>query len=170
MDWYVAHGGLQSGPFSVEKLARRGLRPDTLVWKAGMTEWVRADAVAELRPMLSAAPASPVPPGTPPPYPPGMAPPPNYPGQPVGYYGPAVPLQSANSTRIAAGICGILLGTFGVHRFILGDITGGLLRILISLVTCGLGHGIGIIEGIIYLTKTDAEFYQTYMVEKKAWF
>jgi hypothetical protein len=31
-------------------------------------------------------------------------------------------------------------------------------------------HIIGIIEGIIYLTKTDEQFYQTYMVEKKGWF
>jgi len=29
---------------------------------------------------------------------------------------------------------------------------------------------IGLIEGIIYLTKSDAEFYQTYMVGKKEWF
>ena len=26
------------------------------------------------------------------------------------------------------------------------------------------------VEGIIYLMKTDEEFYQTYVVEKKAWF
>ena len=41
---------------------------------------------------------------------------------------------------------------------------------LITLVTCGLGSVIGLIEGIIYLTKTDPEFYQTYMVERRAWF
>jgi hypothetical protein len=29
---------------------------------------------------------------------------------------------------------------------------------------------LGIIEGIIYLTKSDEEFYQTYQVGKKAWF
>jgi hypothetical protein len=31
-------------------------------------------------------------------------------------------------------------------------------------------HVIGFIEGIIYLTKSDAEFYQTYVVQKKEWF
>ena len=65
---------------------------------------------------------------------------------------------------------GIIFGGLGIHRFILGDTSGGIWRILITLVTCGLGSIIGLIEGIIYLTKTDAEFYQTYMVEKKAWF
>ena len=65
---------------------------------------------------------------------------------------------------------GILFGGFGIHRFILGDTTGGILRIVISLVTCGTGHFIGFIEGIIYLTKSDAEFIQTYQIEKKGWF
>jgi hypothetical protein len=29
---------------------------------------------------------------------------------------------------------------------------------------------IGLIEGIIYLTKSDAEFYNTYVANKKEWF
>ena len=57
-----------------------------------------------------------------------------------------------------------------MHRFILGDVSGGIIRIVITLVTCGLGSLIGLIEGIIYLTKTDPEFYSVYMVGKKAWF
>ncbi len=78
--------------------------------------------------------------------------------------------SDAGGKKIAAGICGILIGSLGIHRFILGDTTGGLLRIVISIVTCGAGGIIGLIEGIIYLTKSDQEFYQTYIVEKKAWF
>jgi TM2 domain-containing membrane protein YozV len=72
--------------------------------------------------------------------------------------------------KLVAGICGILLGGFGVHRFVLGDTTGGLIRIAISVVTCGMGGVIGLIEGILYLTKSDEDFVQTYLVEKKAWF
>lgn len=72
--------------------------------------------------------------------------------------------------KITAGICGILLGGLGVHRFILGDSTGGIIRIVISVVTCGAGGIIGTIEGIIYLTKSDEDFVQQYIVEKKAWF
>jgi hypothetical protein len=37
-------------------------------------------------------------------------------------------------------------------------------------VTCGVGSWIGFIEGIIYLTKSDADFIQTYQVQKRAWF
>jgi hypothetical protein len=45
--------------------------------------------------------------------------------------------------------------------------------LLVSVLTCGVGalvmHIIGIIEGIKYLMMSDAEFYQTYIVDKKAW-
>lgn len=69
------------------------------------------------------------------------------------------------------GVMGILLGYLGIHRFILGDVTGGVLRILISLLTCGAaGSVIGLVEGIIYLTKSDAEFIEIYQVQKRAWF
>ncbi len=72
--------------------------------------------------------------------------------------------------KVLAGILGILLGGLGVHRFVLGDTKGGLIRIAISVVTCGAGSIIGLIEGIIYLTKSDEDFVQTYIVEKKEWF
>jgi hypothetical protein len=46
--------------------------------------------------------------------------------------------------------------------------------LLVTVLTCGIGSMatgiIGLIEGIIYLTKSDNEFYQTYAVEKKGWF
>jgi hypothetical protein len=41
---------------------------------------------------------------------------------------------------------------------------------VLTFVTCGAGSIIGLIEGILYLTKTDEDFYQTYVVQKKAWF
>ncbi len=74
--------------------------------------------------------------------------------------------QQNGSNRVTVAICGILLGYLGVHRFMLGDTTGGIIRIL----TCGGCGLLGWVEGIIYLMKTDEEFYQTYVVEKKAWF
>jgi TM2 domain-containing membrane protein YozV len=79
-------------------------------------------------------------------------------------------MSSQDSKRVLAGVLGILIGGLGIHRFILDDAKGGLLRILITFVTCGAGSLIGLAEGIIYLTKSDEEFIQTYQVEKKAWF
>lgn len=86
--------------------------------------------------------------------------------------------------KIAAGICGIVLGGLGIHKFVLGYTQEGvillsvyLVSIVITLITCGFGFPlmlapaiVGIIEGIIYLTKSDEEFVQTYIVNKKPWF
>ena len=79
--------------------------------------------------------------------------------------------------KIAAGICGILLGGLGVHKFILGYTTEGVIMLvgyLVGIFLCGIPSVvlaiIGIVEGIIYLTKSDEEFSQTYVVGKKTWF
>ena len=49
-----------------------------------------------------------------------------------------------------------------------------MIMLLVSLLTFGIGAAvmevIGIIEGIIYLTKTDQEFYQIYEAQQKEWF
>lgn len=71
--------------------------------------------------------------------------------------------------RTTCGIVAILVGGFGIHKFMMGQTTAGIITILLTFCTC-TGGLIGLIEGIIYLTKTDEEFYQTYVVEKKAWF
>jgi len=74
------------------------------------------------------------------------------------------------SQRVLCGVMGILFGGIGIHRFVLGDVTGGILRIVISIVTCGFGSLIGFVEGIIYLTKSDEAFIKEYQEGKKAWF
>jgi TM2 domain-containing membrane protein YozV len=75
-----------------------------------------------------------------------------------------------SSKKLTAGLLGILLGGFGVHKFYLGMTTPGIITLVLTIVTCGIGGIIGLIEGIIYLTKSDADFYQQYIVEKKQWF
>ena len=75
--------------------------------------------------------------------------------------------QSENK-KIAAGILAILLGTLGIDKFYLGYSKEGIIQLILGLL-CGIGGLIGLIEGIIYLTKSDEEFYQTYQVGKKGW-
>jgi TM2 domain-containing membrane protein YozV len=76
--------------------------------------------------------------------------------------------------KIAAGICGILLGFLGIHKFILGYTKEGVIMLLVTVLTLGLLSFvmgiIGLIEGIIYLTKPDEEFVATYVNGKKGWF
>lgn len=70
--------------------------------------------------------------------------------------------------KVVAGILAILLGGFGVHKFYLGYTKEGIIQLLLSLVC--IGGIIGIIEGIIYLTKSDQEFVATYITGRKGWF
>ena len=83
-------------------------------------------------------------------------------------------VQAFAGKKIAAGVCGILLGSLGIHKFILGLTTPAVIMLLVSVLTCGIGAIpmgiIGLVEGIIYLTKSDEEFYETYIVGKKGWF
>ena len=72
--------------------------------------------------------------------------------------------------KITAGICAILVGWLGVHKFSLGYTTEGIIHLVLGVVSCGLTSIISIIEGIIYLTKSDEEFVRTYIQNKKGWF
>ncbi len=77
--------------------------------------------------------------------------------------------QGSNRTTIAiVAIATSFVGGWGIHKFMLGFTSTGIIQVLLS--CCGVGGIIGLIEGIIYLTKTDEEFYQTYVVDKKQWF
>jgi len=84
------------------------------------------------------------------------------------------PKDERASKKIAAGICGILLGYFGIHKFILGYTGAGLIMLLVTLLTCFAAlpvmYLIGLIEGILYLTKSDTEFVRTYVEGRKEWF
>jgi TM2 domain-containing membrane protein YozV len=76
--------------------------------------------------------------------------------------------------KIAAGICGILLGALGIHKFILGYTKEGVIMLLVTVLTLGIAGFImgiiGLIEGILYLTKSDEDFVATYVNAKKGWF
>ena len=89
---------------------------------------------------------------------------------------PPTPTPDA-SKKVPAGVCGILLGAFGVHKFILGYTSEAVIMLLVTIIGFfffflgPLIMGIfGLIEGIIYLTKSDAAFASTYIANKKGWF
>lgn len=85
---------------------------------------------------------------------------------------------TGDNKKILAGILGIVLGWAGVHKFVLGYNKEGAIMLIASIVlyflTCGIGTMvvsiIGLVEGIIYLTKSDADFYNTYQAGHKPWF
>jgi len=146
----IGTDGRQYGPIGVEQirvwLAQNRVNAHTLAQSEGSTEWKPLISFAELAPEFKIAPP------------------------PVAGYGP----NPRAHNKIAAGICGILLGGLGVHKFILGYTGAGLIMLLISLLTCfavaPVVHIIGLIEGIIYLCKTDDDFVHTYVDGRREWF
>ena len=70
------------------------------------------------------------------------------------------------------------MGSFGIHKFVHGYNNAAIIMLVVSLaggvVTCGVATGvmsiIGLIEGIVYLTKTTDEFRESYLEQQKPWF
>lgn len=105
--------------------------------------------------------------------PPGQQPYAQQPFTPPSYAHPVV-----TKDHVAAGLLAIFLGIFGVHKFYLGYNTAGFIMLAItilgSIFTIGVAAGamwiISIIEGIIYLAKSQSEFDAVYVANKKEWF
>jgi TM2 domain-containing membrane protein YozV len=73
--------------------------------------------------------------------------------------------------KTVAGILAILLGGFGAHKFYLGIKKPAIIMLIANIVTCFTVMWIvGVIEGIMYLTKSDDEFMKVYQEGKKEWF
>ena len=98
--------------------------------------------------------------------------------QQTGYQQPHYAAPLASRDHVAAGLLAIFLGGFGVHKFYLGYSTQGFVLLALSLVgglfSFGLITGVvwivGIVEGIIYLTKSQSEFERVYVHGKREWF
>lgn len=74
--------------------------------------------------------------------------------------------------KVLAGILGIFFGALGIHKFILGYTNEGIIMLVLTFTCVGypVMHAIGFIEGILYLTKSDEDFYLTYIANKREWF
>ena len=93
---------------------------------------------------------------------------------------PPPPSGGNKKEKVAAGLLAIFLGGLGIHKFYLGgkqQKTAGIIMLVVSIVgICLFFIGpivigiIAFIEGIIYLTKDDADFQATYGDGDKAWF
>jgi TM2 domain-containing membrane protein YozV len=146
----IGTDGKQYGPIGADEirrwLAANRVNAQTLVQSENSPEWKALSSFPEFASELKTAP-------------PPIAPP---------------TVASRASNKIAAGICGILLGSLGIHKFILGYTGAGIIMLLVTILTCGIAgvviHIIGLIEGIIYLTKSDEEFVRIYVDGRKEWF
>ncbi|MFB6139382.1 MAG: NINE protein [Halosimplex sp.] len=71
--------------------------------------------------------------------------------------------SSGSDERIVAALLAILLGSFGAHKFYLGNNKLGVLYLCFF--WTGIPGIVGIVEGLIYLTKDDDEFRRQYVDE-----
>ena len=120
------------------------------------------------------------------------------PNQQLGGLFSATPgFSKANEKRIIAGICGVLVGSLGIHKFILGYQNAGVtmasttaicvvvslisgmapvpigVTIVVGLLTTLVMSAvwvIGLVEGVLYLTKSDREFHKIYIKGHREWF
>lgn len=98
----------------------------------------------------------------------------SYGNQQGGYQQPIVRTKD----HVAAGLLGVFLGMFGIHKFYLGYNTAGFIMLGVAIIgglfTFGLATSvvwlIGLIEGVIYLIKNQTEFEQAYVFKKREWF
>lgn len=88
--------------------------------------------------------------------------------------------QAAPNTKdhVAAGLLAIFLGSLGIHKFYLGYNTPGFIMLAVTIVGSIFSLGIAglamvvisIVEGVLYLSKSQTEFEQVYVFNKKEWF
>lgn len=158
-EWYLVYNNQQIGPMSAQQLLSYNINPDTLVWRKGMTEWAPVYTLPELMQLINNR--GPVPPSARPTYNPGSGASGGPGCPPVPPYGQ--PGVNSGKDKIAAGLLAIFLGGLGIQYFYVGKTTGGLLTILLSFVTCGIWSFLMLVQGILMITMTQAEFDRKYV-------
>jgi TM2 domain-containing membrane protein YozV len=94
-------------------------------------------------------------------------------GKAVSVYVVSGPM--GGKSRIAAALLAVFLGHWGVHKFYLGKTNAAIIMLLagtigwILVIPAIVNWVIAICEFIIYLTKSDLEFYQEYVVGDRTW-
>ena len=95
-----------------------------------------------------------------------------------GYQQPYAAPAVGEKDHVAAGLLALFLGWLGVHKFYLGYNTSGFIMlgtsILGGILTLSVASWaiwvIAIVEGIFYLSKSQTEFEQMYVINKREWF
>ena len=142
--YYVMINGQQEGPYSPEELRGKGVTSNTKVWAEGFPNWLDASQVDELKNVVLQIP----------------------PIDSVAQDGGDIGIFDAGpsgKSRGVAGLLAILIGTLGIHYFYIGKVGGGLICILLSIVTCGLWGVVTLIQGIMMLTMKSEEFERKYV-------
>lgn len=74
--------------------------------------------------------------------------------------------RDADSKKTICGIMAIIFGGLGVQYYIMGKVGGGVVTLLLTMVTCGMWSILTLIQGILILSMSDEEFYRKYVASK----
>ena len=83
--------------------------------------------------------------------------------------------SSSDKNRIVAALLAFFVGHWGLHKFYLGKTNAGIIMMACGtigwiLVLPGvINWAIAVIEGVIYLFKSDQEFFRDYVVGDRTW-
>lgn len=90
---------------------------------------------------------------------------------------PQLAVQAGDRNKLVAGLLAIFLGSFGIHKFYLGYNRAGAIMIactmlgwVLAFVPTMLVGLVALIEGVIYMTRSDAQFHETYEIGRREWF
>ena len=72
-----------------------------------------------------------------------------------------------SNKKLVAGLTGIFLGAFGVHKFILGYTKPAVIMLVASLLTCGVGY---FVFQVIYISVFQHRFYFLYIFRFLFWY
>ncbi len=168
--WYYVGQYGELGPLTYQQLSDliedRVIDMDTHVWRDGMSEWKQAQEIAELRRILSSSDGfgSAVPPPRPPAVPASPASSSSATAMARGHAGLErdttlrarrqwreleAALPRSDKSRITAGLLNFIPG---IGRFYLGYAAHGVLQILVTIMTCGVGYLWPLIDAIYILT------------------
>ena len=122
----IGGDGRQYGPIPTDQVRQWILEgranAQTLAQPAGATDWRPLGSFGEFATPLSTSAAPPV-----------------------------ITQQDTRKSKLVAGLFGVLLGAFGIHRFYLGYVGIGIAQIIVTICTLGIGGVWGFIEGILIL-------------------
>lgn len=165
---YTINGQQQSSPIDQQALVNLivagHVGPHDSVWNETMANWAKVTDVTALATFA-------IPPVTPMPVDQTA-------GQASGggkftIYGErAADYDGFVAKRVPAGVIALFLGNLGIHKFMLGLTTAGITMLILFflIIPIPVLAVISLIEGIVYLTKSDAQFYQDYAINRKQWF
>ena len=78
---------------------------------------------------------------------------------------------TALKSKNTAALLAFFLGALGIHQFYLGNTVSGSIRIVLTITIYGalISWPLALVEFIMYLTASDVEFQEQYVLRRKAW-